>query len=73
MSPRAALEAGRLASLDSIGRSSISATVGASPPDVAALLVFEELAHMTRVRGRVVCVTVYVCVCACVRVVGRKP
>lgn len=57
MSPRALLEQasdeGRmLDSVQSISRTSISHVVAASPPDVAALLVFEELAHMTRV-GRV--------------------
>ena len=49
MSPRAALEAG-INPLEAISRYSLSRTVGASPPDVAALLVFEELAHTTRVR-----------------------
>ncbi|KAL4418649.1 hypothetical protein ABPG77_011399 [Micractinium sp. CCAP 211/92] len=50
-SPRAALQAfaeQELARVDTISRGSISHAVGASPPDVAALLVFEELAHMTR-------------------------
>lgn len=58
-SPRALLEsaggsAGRdaaLASMQGLSRGSISHAVAASPPDVAALLVFEELAHMTRVGG----------------------
>lgn len=51
-SPRAALQALReqdLGRADTLSRGSISHAVGASPPDVAALLVFEELAHMTRV------------------------
>ncbi len=58
-SPRAALQAfaeQELARVDTISRGSISHAVGASPPDVAALLVFEELAHMTRVSPRGVCV-----------------
>lgn len=48
-SPRALLEQG-LNPVESFSRGSISHAVAASPPDVAALLVFEELAHMTRVR-----------------------
>ncbi|KAL4458469.1 hypothetical protein ABPG75_013334 [Micractinium tetrahymenae] len=51
MSPRAALQSfgeHELARLNTISRGSISHAIGASPPDVAALLVFEELAHMTR-------------------------
>ena len=48
-SPRALLEQG-LSPMESFSRGSISHAVAASPPDVAALLVFEELAHMTRVR-----------------------
>jgi hypothetical protein len=56
-SPRALLQQG-VNPVESFSRGSISHVVAASPPDVAALLVFEELAHMTRVRGdvdRVVC------------------
>jgi hypothetical protein len=58
LSPRAALQQGggkSAADLQalaaSFSRVSISRAVAASPPDVAALLVFEELAHMTRVGG----------------------
>jgi hypothetical protein len=58
-SPRALLQDagdnGEQRALDaalSMTRGSISHVVAASPPAVAALLVFEELAHMTRVRGR---------------------
>jgi hypothetical protein len=40
-----------LAAAMALGRGSIGTAVGASPPDIAALLVFEELAHMTRVGG----------------------
>lgn len=58
MSPRAALQAlgeHDLARVDTLSRGSISHAVGASPPDVAALLVFEELAHMTRVGAAGLC------------------
>ena len=59
LSPRAALQQGSGRSATdlqalaaSFSRVSISHAVAASPPDVAALLVFEELAHMTRVGGQ---------------------
>ena len=37
--------------LQAMSRLSVSMRVAASPPDIAALLVLEQLSHITRVRG----------------------
>lgn len=50
-SARDAMEAG-LDPAALLARGSVSARVGASPPDVAALLVFEQLSRITRASAR---------------------